>query len=96
MDSTLRQRAFSAGKWTLLGYGLTQGMRFAGNVVLTRLLFPEAFGLMALAQSVLVGLTMLSDAGTDQFIIQNRQGHIQRFTNVAFTMQSLRGIFIWI
>lgn len=86
----------SASGWTLGGYGLAQLVRFGGNLALTRLLFPEAFGTMALVQATLTGVGMLSDLGIEQAIIQNRLGATSKFVDTAWTMQILRGIGIWL
>ncbi len=48
---------------TLGGVGGQQFLRLASNLILTRLMFPEAFGLMALIQTFMVGLQMFSDIG---------------------------------
>jgi O-antigen/teichoic acid export membrane protein len=77
-----------------VGYVCSQVIRLGGNLVFTRLLFPEAFGLMALVQAVLTGLTMLSDVGADQAIVQNRDGDAAAFANTAWTMKIIRGILI--
>ena len=92
----LLHRTLHAGSWTLVGYGYGQALRFAGNLILTRLLFPEAFGAMALIQSVLTGLTLLSDLGLSQAIIQNARGHTAAFLNTAWTVQVIRGVLIWV
>ena len=68
------QRVMRGAAFTSGGFVLSQGMRFASNLVLARLLFPEAFGLMALMSMVLTGLTMLSDTGVPQSIMQNKRG----------------------
>ena len=83
-----------AGRWTMLGYGTTQILRLAGNLVLTRLLFPEAFGLMALVMAVVTGVTMLSDVGIEQSIVHNKRGHEPAFVNTAWTIQVIRGLLI--
>ena len=92
----LLHRTLHAGSWTLVGYGYGQFLRFAGNLILTRLLFPEAFGAMALVQSVLTGLTLLSDLGISQAIVQNARGHTAAFLNTAWTVQVIRGVLIWV
>src|ERR1700730_6501790 len=92
----LLHRTLHAGSWTLVGYGYGQLLRFAGNLILTRLLFPEAFGAMALVQSVLTGITLLSDLGISQAIIQNARGHTATFLNTAWTVQVIRGTLIWV
>jgi O-antigen/teichoic acid export membrane protein len=93
---TLSHRVLSAGGWTLFGYGLNQCMRFGSNLLLTRLLFPEAFGLMAIAQAVLIGTAMLSDVGIEQFIVQNKHGQTRQVVDAAYTVQALRGLAIWL
>ena len=92
---SLRQRVLISGSWTFFGYGLIQLLRFAGNLILTRLLFPEAFGLMAIVQSVVLGLTMLSDLGVTPCIVQSKRGEIPVFLNTAWTLQALRGVVLW-
>lgn len=92
---SLKQRVLKSGSWTLAGYGLNQFLRFAGNLILTRLLFPEAFGLMAIYQAVNYGVHMLSDVGVNASIVQNKQGNDPAFLNTAWTVQIVRGILAW-
>jgi O-antigen/teichoic acid export membrane protein len=80
----------------MFAYGANQFLRLGGNLVLTRLLFPEAFGLMAIVQTVLSGIGMLSDVGIEQSIIQNSRGDIPAFVNTAWTLKLLRGAVMWI
>ena len=56
-------RVMRSSMFTILGFGTQQAIRFGSNLILARLLFPEAFGTMALVTVLLVGLTMLSDLG---------------------------------
>ena len=93
---SLRLRALRAGAWAIVGYGANQVLRLGGNLLLTRLLFPEAFGLMALVQSVMVGLAMFLDVGVEASIIQNKRGHEESFINTAWTVQIVQGVLIWI
>jgi len=44
------------------GDALSNIIRLAGNLIMTRLLFPEAFGLMLIVALVQTALAMLSDA----------------------------------
>jgi O-antigen/teichoic acid export membrane protein len=75
----------------VLTYGATQALRLGSNLILTRLLFPEAFGLMVVVGIVLFGLTMLSDVGILQAVIQNPRGDDEDFLNTAWTLQIMRG-----
>lgn len=82
--------------WTILGFGGSQGLRLASNLILTRLLFPEVFGLMALITVVIQGLNNFSDVGTGPAIMQSKRGDDRDFLNTAFTMQAIRGLFLWL
>ena len=59
---------------TVVSFGGDNVLRLASNLILTRILFPEAFGLMALVQVVLASLSMLSDLGIFSAIVQNKRG----------------------
>ncbi len=93
---TLKFRAIRGSFWTVAGYGGSQVLRLGGNLVLTRLLFPEAFGLMALVQVFMQGLQMFSDFGIAPSIIQNPKGNTPEFLNTAWTLQVLRGFGLWV
>lgn len=94
--SSLKKRAIRGASWTILGYGMNNILRLGSNLILTRLLFPEAFGLMALVQSFLVGLEMFSDIGIIPSIIQNKRGDDPAFLNTAWTIQVIRGNVLWL
>lgn len=67
----------------------------AGNLVLTRLLFPEAFGLMALMTILIQGMEMFSDIGITQNLIQSKHGESRAFRNTVWTMKIVRGAGIF-
>ncbi|MFN4153135.1 MAG: oligosaccharide flippase family protein [Paracoccaceae bacterium] len=92
----LLARVMRSSVWTALGYGASQALRLVSNLILTRLLFPEAFGLMALVSVFIVGLTMFSDMGTHPAILQHRRGDDPAFLNTAFSIQVTRGMVLWI
>jgi O-antigen/teichoic acid export membrane protein len=93
---TLRQRVLKSGSWVLAGYGVSQLLRFGGNLILTRLLFPEAFGLMGIFYSIMFGVHMLTDVGISTSIIQKEHGNDQKFLNTAWTVQIIRGFVVWV
>jgi len=92
---TLRQRVLQSGSWTLAGYGVNQALRLGGNLILTRLLFPEAFGMMAIIQAVIYGMFMLTDVGVGPSIVQKDCGNDPAFLNTAWTIQIVRGFLVW-
>lgn len=89
-------RAARGASWTVVGFGAMQALRLVSNLVLTRLLFPEAFGLMALVSVFIIGLTMLSDVGLGPSVMQNKRGDEEDFLNTAWTIQVVRGFALWI
>ena len=62
-QSKLKQRVLRAGGWTVAGFGLSQVIRFGSNLLMTRILVPEMFGVMAIALMVMYGLALFSDVG---------------------------------
>ena len=88
-------RAERGALWVVVGYGGAQLIRLLGNLILTRLLFEEAFGVMALMSTVLQGLELFSDIGIGPSLIQNERQD-DSFVNTAWTMQAARGVAIWL
>ncbi len=91
-----KKRAINSGIWVMAGYGMQQLLRLGSNLILTRLLFPEAFGLMAIVQTVMMGLIMMSDIGIQPSIVQNERGHEPAFLNTAWTLQIIQGFLIFL
>jgi O-antigen/teichoic acid export membrane protein len=80
--------------WVIAPFGTTQVMRLATNVVLTRLLAPEVFGVMLLIHSLRTGTELLSDIGIGQSVVRSPHGEDRRFLDVAWTLQALRGALL--
>lgn len=80
--------------WTVGAFVAGQGVRFAANVALTRMLSPEIFGLMMVINSIRTGIELTLDAGIGQNIVRNPSGEDPVFYNTAWTLQILRGIFL--
>ena len=95
-DEPIRGRVVRASMWSIGAYGASQIIRFGSNLVLTRLLFPEAFGLNALVLTFLLGLQMFADIGTGPAIIQSAHGDDERFLNTAWTLQCIRGTALFL
>lgn len=93
--------AFKKAAWrgstiTLLGQGASAVIRVGANLVITRLLVPEHFGVMALVNVFLIGLHLFSDIGVGPNIIQSPRGDEPAFLNTAWTVQVIRGGALWI
>lgn len=94
--SGLMARALRGSALTAGSYAITQALRLASNLILTRLLFPEAFGLMALVSVVLVGLQMFSDTGIGPAISRSPRGDEPTFLDTAWTVNVARGGLLWL
>lgn len=92
---SLNARFMRSSIFTLGGYGMGQALRLASNLILTRLLFPEAFGMMALVAVIMQGLAMFSDVGVSPAIMQSKRGDDQDFLDTAWTIQVIRGGLLW-
>lgn len=88
-------RALRGGALTAGAYAVAQAARLAANLILARLLFPDAFGVMALVTVFLVGLAMFSDIGIGPAISQNARGDDPAFLNTAWTINVVRGGLLW-
>lgn len=95
-DAEIRRRALRGSVWTLGGHAVNNAIRLGANLVLTRLLFPEFFGVMALVNIFLQGLHMFSDVGIGTSIIQHARGEEPTFVNTAWTVQVVRGVYLFL
>lgn len=83
-----------AAAWALGGNISSQLLRLISNLILTRLLVPEAFGLVAAVNTLYFALIMLSDLGMYQSVVRSPHGADPRFLGTAWVMQGLRGILL--
>ncbi len=91
-----KARAFSATLLSFANIAGSQLVRFAGNLLLTRLLFPEAFGLLSIVMVLLYGVTMLSDIGIRDSIVRSSRGDDDDFLDTAWTLQVIRGGILFV
>jgi O-antigen/teichoic acid export membrane protein len=82
--------------WALAGYAASQVIRLGSNLILWRLLLPDAFGLMAIVSAVMQGLAMFSDIGIGPSIIQHERGDEPNYLNTAWTIQVVRGTSLFV
>src|SRR6476469_1566598 len=94
--SSEKKLAIKGAAWTIASYGSSQIIRFGSNLILTRLLLPELFGLVGLAYVFITGVHLFTDIGLGPSIIQNKRGDDPKFLNTDWTMQLLRSLFVWL
>lgn len=91
----LRSLTRRAALWTTLGQVGHQVLRLGSNLILTRLLLPEYFGVMVIINVFVLGLGLFSDVGLGPNIIRHKRGEDADFLNTAWTIQILRGFILW-
>lgn len=93
---SLKSRTFRGGFWLGLGSGSEQGLRFLRNIILTRILAPEAFGLMAIIVAVNSAFDAFTQLGIKEAIIQNPKGEEEEYLNGAWFTSFGRSIGLFI
>jgi len=93
---SLRTLIVDAAKLEMVGYVFGQGVRFCSALILSRLLFPEAFGQSVIVGLVSQGLIMISNVGVGNSIVQSPRGNDPVFLNTAFTVSAVRGCVLWV
>ncbi len=89
--TSLRGRMMIASGWSFVQIFATNALRLASNLIMTRLLLPEAFGLMALISTLIVAFNLFTDVGIERSIIREPDGDQKRFLRVAWVAKMLRG-----
>ena len=85
----------SGALWNMGGFGAGQLLRLASNVVLTRLLLQEAFGIMALTMVAISSVATLSDFGIRASVVQNPDAEDRQFLDTAWTLNIIRGVALF-
>lgn len=90
----LKARALKGGVVALSGFGASQAIRLVSNLVMTRLLAPDAFGLMGVTLALQIFIAMMSDLGLDASIVRSKRGTEPDFLATARSMQLGRSALI--
>ena len=97
LRETLKNKAdlINAGGWLVGMFIVLQILRLGTNVGLAHLLAPELLGTMALINTLRTGGELLTDVGIGQSIVNNKDGEKPYFYNTAWTIQIIRGFFLF-
>ena len=87
-----RRHVIKSSVWIFGGQFLGQLFRLVNNLIMTRLLVPDMFGVMTVANTVMLGLWLCSYMGIEHNVIQSPKGDDQGFLNSAWTFQVVRGV----
>lgn len=95
-SKSLKNLVLKGSAWTVIGVVAGQVIRLGKSLVLSRLLFPEAYGVMAIVWAVLYTLDLLSDVGVAPAIVRSPHGDDSKFLNTAWTLKTVRGAFLFL
>ena len=76
---SLKRLAVRGAIWTMFGFGANHVLRLGFNLIVTRLLYPDLFGLMSLVFTIVMGLTFFSDVGVAPAVIRDPRGDDRGF-----------------
>ena len=91
----LRARVARGSLWVGAGSGADQGLRLVRNMFLTRLLAPEAFGLMAIVLAVNTFFESFTEVGIDTAIVQSPRGEDYSYLNAAWWLSTGRAVGLY-
>lgn len=94
--NNLRARCARGSMALGVGTVTAQATRFVRNMILTRVLAPDQFGLMAIVWVVAMAFEAFAEVGIKQSVIQNKRGAEPDYLNVAWWAQVIRGAGLFI
>lgn len=80
------------GFWLGFGSSFEYGLRFLRNIILVRILAPEAFGLMAIVIAVNSALESFTQIGVREAVIQSPAGEEETYLNGAWWLSFVRAV----
>jgi len=89
-----KSQAVNSSFWVAIGMVGSQGIRLLSNILLTRLLVPEYFGMMAIVYSVVGFFSMMSDVGLVPSVVNSKRDKDSYYMSTVWTIQFLRTILM--
>ena len=89
-----KSQAVNSSVWVAAGMIGSQGIRLASNILLTRLLVPEYFGMMAIVYSVVGFFAMMSNVGLVPSVVNSKRDEDKDYMSTVWTIQFLRTILL--
>lgn len=95
LEKFIARGGVQGGAWLGGGTAIAQVLKFGRNILLTRLLAPEAFGLMALVLATSSLFDQVTDIGVKEAIVQNPRGKEPGYINAAWWMGTARACALY-
>src|SRR5580704_11354961 len=77
---------------TVASFGAQAVIKLGASLILTRILRPEAYGIITILMSVTFVIEMIADVNVTLFIIRDKNGEEPRYLNTAWTIAFGRAI----
>lgn len=95
-DSGLKARSVRGTMVLGTGVMFERMLRLIRNIILTRMLVPDEFGLVAIVITASVAFEAIAEVGVRQSVIHNKRGSETEYLNVAWWFQALRGLCLFV
>ncbi|WP_319371123.1 lipopolysaccharide biosynthesis protein [uncultured Ilyobacter sp.] len=98
VSNTLSKKALDATKWSSLTEFIAKLIVPVTNIILARVLTPNAFGVVASVTLIISFADMISDSGFQKFLIQKEFSSPEKkikFINVAFWSNFILSLVLW-
>lgn len=99
MDIEFKNKVISATKWSSITEVATRIITPVSNMILARIIAPEAFGVIATITMIISFVEMFSDSGFQKYLVQrNFKDETEKFNsfNVAFWTNLVISIILWL
>jgi O-antigen/teichoic acid export membrane protein len=90
----LLAKGIRGGAWLMMGSVAEHGLRFVRNMILTRLLAPESFGVMAQMMAISGLFQVLTSVGVREAVIQNPRSTEDTYLNGAWWLNFGRSLLL--
>ena len=77
---------------TAVSFGGLSLIKLASSVILTRILYPEAYGIVTMVSSIAFMMEMLSDVGIVGLMVRHERADEPAFINTTWTIRLARGL----
>jgi O-antigen/teichoic acid export membrane protein len=77
---------------TAASFGGLLLIKLVSSMVLTRLLYPEAYGVVTLVATIAFMFEMVSDVGTAGLMVRHERGDERTFIDTVWTLRLVRGV----
>lgn len=95
IDSSLSKKVSKGSLWVTAASICARGLNLASAIILTRLLVPEDFGLMAIAMAIITFSQGTTQTGFESALIQ-KQDRPEDFLNTAWTFELVRHLILFL